>query len=195
MRSRALLGGAVAGALLLAGHGHAEVRRGPFPQTVLSRNGTLIWYVGRLDLNGRSWGDMDALCQGVPVRLASKWRGPTNDELRTLFVEVSRRNAVATWTELYFSNEAALAPAIEPYIASARLHPQINLITRDVYTYEGVPTSLDKAVRGKMYVVRWFNRWTQPFLSLEKSIRYDPGGVPLGKNERLLCVADVGKGR
>lgn len=175
--------------LLLAGAGHAEVRRGPFPETVLSHNGNLIWYVGQLDLSGRRWGDMDAICQTVPVRPGLGWRAPTNAELRTLFVEVPRTNAVARWTELYFRDEIALMPAIEPYAAGARLHPRINLVTRDLYTYEGAPTTFDAVVRGRMYVLRWYSRWTQPFLSFDKSIRYDPAGVSLGKNERLLCVA------
>ena len=63
-------------------------------------------------------------------------------------------------------------------------------MSRDVWTYEGAPTTFDNVVRGHMYGVRWYTRWTQPSLTLDRSIRHDPGGVPLGTHDRLLCVAD-----
>ena len=182
----------MAGVFLIgaASSAHAQVTRGPHPDTVLSRNGTLIWYTGLLDVQGRKWREMDAICRGVPVPQISGWRTPTMVELQTLMIEVPRVNAVTRWTELHFAGDGAmLAPAIPPFPYGARQHPQIYVMSRDLFTYEGQPTTLDRVIRGRMYVVHWFDRWTHPFLSRDRSIRHDPGNFPLGSQARLLCVA------
>lgn len=104
--------------------------------------------------------------------------------------EVPRQNAVTRWTELHLSNPNALTPAVPLYVPGSRQHRQINIISRDLFTYEGTPTSYDRVVRGRMYIVLWFGRWTMPFLNTEQSIRFDPASRPLGSMQRLLCVAD-----
>lgn len=182
----------VAAALLIGATStaHAEVVRGPHPDTVLSRDGTLIWYTGQLDVQGRKWREMDAICRGVPLPQVSGWRAPTMAELQTLMIEVPRVNAVTRWTELYFAGDAALlGPAIPPFPYGERQHPQIYVLSRDLFTYEGQPTTLDRVIPGRMYIVHWFDRWTQPFLSRDRSIRHNPGDFTLGSQARLLCVA------
>lgn len=168
----------------------AQISRGPHPDTVLSRNGSLIWYTGALEVQGRKWREMDDICRTVPVSQVTGWRAPTMAELQTLMIEVPRVNAVTRWTELHFAgNGAMLAPAIPPFPYGARQHPQIYVMSRDLFTYEGQPTTLDRVIRGRMYIVHWFDRWTQPFLSRDRSIRHDPGNFTLGSQARLLCVA------
>lgn len=181
----------VAGAVLLTtiSPAQAQVVRGPHPDTVLSRDGALIWYTGLLDVQGRKWREMDEICRTVPVSEISGWRAPTMAELRTLMFELPRVNAVTRWTELHFADPALLTPAIPPFAYGARLHPQIYLMSRDLFTYEGQPTTLDRVIRGRMYVVHWFDRWTHPFLSRDRSIRHNPGDFTLGSQARLLCVA------
>lgn len=168
----------------------AQVQRGPYPNTVQSRGGDLLWYTGVLDIQGRKWREMDDICRTVPVPQVSGWRAPTMAELQTLMIQVPRVNAVTRWTELYFAGDGALLePAIAPFANGARMHPQIYLMSRDLFTYEGQPTTLDRVIGGRMYVVHWFDRWTQPFLSRDRSIRHNPGDFTLGSQARLLCVA------
>lgn len=183
---------AIAASVLLIGvakPAEAQIRRGPYANTVLSRADTLIWFTGRLEVQGRKWGELDDICRTVPVAQVAGWRAPTMAELQTLMVEVPRVNAVARWTELHFANPVLLEPAIPPFASGARQHPQLDLLSRDLFTYEGRPTTLEQVVRGRMYIVHWFNRWTRPFLSRDRSIRHNPGDFTLGNQARLLCVA------
>lgn len=169
----------------------AQVQRGPYPNTVQSRGGSLIWYTGVLEVRGHKWREMDDICRTVPVPQRG-WRAPTMAELQTLMIEVPRVNAVTRWTELYFDGDGALLqPAIPPFAYGARMHPQIYLMSRDLFTYEGQPTTLDRVIPGRMYVVHWFDRWTHPFISRDRSIRHNPGDFTLGSQARLLCVAAV----
>lgn len=189
MRSSKLAVVAAALLIVAASPAQAQVVRGPHPDTVLSRDGTLIWYTGLLDLRGRKWREMDEICRGVPVSQVSGWRAPTMAELQTLMFEVPRVNAVTRWTELHFAGTALLEPAIPPFPYGARQHPQIYVMSRDIFTYEGQPTTLDRVIPGRMYIVHWFDRWTHPFLSRDRSIRHNPGDAALGSQARLLCVA------
>lgn len=173
----------------LAGAASGNARHGPYPQTALSRNNTLIWFTGQIDLTGHTFRDLDSLCRNVPVREVSGWRAPTEAEVRTLFVELHQNNGIARWSELYPDGQT-LEPAVPPFDPSARLHGQINIMVRDVFTYEGQPTTLDQVQRGHMYIIHWFNRWTTPTFDERQTIRYAPGDYRLGPNERLLCVAD-----
>lgn len=188
MRSLALL--IATTALIAARPADAQVSRGPHPNTVQSRGGELVWYVGQLDLTGRHWRDADRICAAVPVPAISGWRAPTMAELETLMREQHYQNAAARWTRLFFWNEALMWPAVPPYEPQARSRPQLHFVSRDVYTYEGRPTTLAAAERGKLYIIHWFDRWTQPFLGRGQSIRYDPGGMPFGRHHRLLCMAE-----
>lgn len=179
----------VAGLVALANPSLAQVQPGPHPNTVTSRNGELIWYTGMLPIEGRRWGDMDRICGTVPVAGVSGWRAPAMSELQTLLIEVRKNNGIATWVELYLADEALMAPAIPPFLHGARLHPQMNMVSGDLYTYEGHPARFDQVVRGRMYTVHWFNRWTHPFIDRERSIRHNPANQPFGAADRLLCVA------
>lgn len=168
----------------------AQVGCGPQTNTVVSRVGELIWYTGPLPLAGRRWGELDAICGTVPAA-GWAWRAPTMDELKTLMVELHRDNGLTTWTELYLADESLMGPAIPPFPHGARRTPQVNFVSRDLYTYGGQPTTLDRVQRGRMYVIHWFNRWTHPFLSRRQSITHTPGNQMLGNSDRLLCVAET----
>lgn len=192
--SRRLLGGMLAfGLIISAAPADAQVSRGPYPDTALSRNGGLLWYTGVIDLTNRRWRELDALCASVQVAGATGWRAPTEAEVRTLFVEVPRRNAVASWTEIYIANADALTPAVPIFVAMGPhgIHPHMNILLRDLYTYDGQRTTLGQVRRGPMYVIRWFNRWTRPALTREQSITHMPGDRPLGSGDRLLCVTEI----
>lgn len=162
---------------------------GPYRHTVVSRDGQLIWYVGVLAVEGRRFRELDAICQTVPVPQVSGWRAPTMRELETLTYVRTQRTSIATITQR-FPVEGLLAPALPPFIPEARLHPRISLISRDLDTYEGQPTTLAEVRRGRMYIRRWYDRWTQPFISRAQSITHNPGDVLLTADVRLLCVAE-----
>jgi len=184
---KALLGLLVAGAASAA---EAQVFPGPYPNTAVSAGGRLTWYVGALDIRGRKFGEMDAICQSVPVPQVSGWRAPTMAELHTLFQPVERTNAVARWIELYSWDETSLVPSVPPFLYGARSHPQVSLISRDVQNFNGGLTELRRVERGKMYILHWYNRWTQPFWTGHQTIRHNPADFTLGSSYRLLCVSE-----
>ena len=182
--------------LFFVGPGEARVFPGPYNDTVTSLAGSLIWYVGKLDLTGRTWRDLDRICGTVPVPQVIGWRAPTEEELRTLMYEIPKEDGPAKWKELYLSNPMFFWPAIAAFFdertAQQRrtVQPQVNLLMRDIYTYEGKSTTLDQVEKGHMYSMYWFNRWTKPWWDREQNITFTPGDYKLGPSEVLLCVAD-----
>lgn len=181
---------AAAVALLTATSADADVQPGPYVDTVLSRSGALLWYTGFIPVGGRLRKDMDALCQTVPVAGVSGWRAPTMAELETLMTPVQRTNAVTSWIELYLTNDRLFLPTIAPYVFGSRLHERVTFVSRNLYTYEGQPTTLNRLVRGRMYHIHWFERHSHPWVSRQRSITHTPGERTMGNSDRLLCVSE-----
>lgn len=182
---------AVALWVLGASNSVANVVAGPYPQTVTSRNGELLWYVGMLPVVGRPRQDMDAICQQVPIS-GGGWRAPWMSELETLMTPIVRTNAVGSWTELYLTNDRLFVPTVGQYVPRSRLHARYTFPSRDLFTYGGQPTTFERMGRGGMYHIHWFERHTQPWVSRQRSITHTPHTRPMLESDRLLCVRPNG---
>ena len=169
----------------------AQVARGPYPDTTISRNGELIWYTGGFSVVGRRLGEMDAICRTVPIPQVSGWRAPTMAELRTLTWVRNRENALTRWQELVPYHQY-LVPIIPLLIPNSRNNFTITILSRDIHNYDGVPTTLENLTRGSMpiYKVNFYQRGSQDFLHERSQLTENPRNFPLPHRSVLLCVAE-----
>lgn len=168
-----------------------SLRLGPYPNTILSRSGELLWYTGHIEVSGRQWRDLDRLCATVPISEISSWRAPSEAEVRTLLVEAPRPGGGRS-VDLRLAGERLLTPAVPPYVAMGPngVHPRHNILLRDLYAYNGPLTTLAAAEPGRLHVLVWFERWTRPAWRRDQRITRTPGDHNLGPNDRLICVAE-----
>ena len=151
----------------LAGRGMLA-RSAADPNVVTSRQNRRAWYLGPLELGGKTFADLETICRGIRSRAASGWRVPTPQELGQI---------------LYDSGSLSFADA-----------PDRRLFGRFIPGQDGtyrIWTNTWSSYVNHLFVMTILNMHGNGFGGWDTLFANQQAEETLGPGDRLICVANI----